>query len=201
MNTSTEPYKELFIVDYPDDLDGYPDAYYICNTCGAKLDDAPCAEHAPLNVPGLILIDCDATPRHYAWTLDSEAYPPTCMACAWRDLYDRHSKCEHSRHRAWRRWRITRWVARWAYALGIISGSATSYGGGGCHGCLSRVCWRGSRPYILGWPRWKWSCVLRGRHWPGEFVGLESCTKCLPCPDCGATTGCIYFCDNQAVAR
>lgn len=199
--TTGEPYKELLIVDYPDDTNGYPDVYYICNTCGTKVDDAPCAEHAPLNVPGLVLVDCDATPRHYMWTVDSEGYPSGCVACGWREIYDKHSTCEHSHHGPWRRWRITKWANLKAYSLGITGGHGASYGGG-CHGCVTRTRWRGSRSYVLGWPTWKWSCLLRKRHWPGHLVGLGCCTKCLPCPDCGSTSAdCIAWCDNQAVAR
>lgn len=74
-----------------------------------------------------------------------------------------------------------------AYTLGV-----TSNGPGWCwdtHGehLLGRPRLGGSRYYVVGWQVWKWRCVLRGRHWPGEPLG-PVCTKCAPWPCCGATT-------------
>lgn len=197
--TQTEPYKELFVFDYPDGDDDSPKAYFICNVCGVTVDDAPCTEHAPLNTPGLILVECDATPRHSrTWVLDSEGFTPPCMYCMYDGLQERVDYLERCRHWPWRRSRLFWRLASRAYWLGIVSGYGTSFGGGpyGHRGCAHGFGWRGQRPYILGWQRWKWSCLLRGRHWPGEFVGLGCCSKCLPCPDCGATSGCIDGCEN-----
>lgn len=94
-------------------------------------------------------------------------------------------------HRAWCRWRITGWVAHHGYALGLLSGSGWSMGGG-CDGCRT-LYWRGSRPYILGWSRGEWRCRT-GRnpacrpHRPADPIGLGYCSKCLPCPACGSET-------------
>lgn len=117
---------------------------------------------------------------------DPDCYPPSCPWCALNAEIEAHSGCEHKRHGPWRRWKIVHKIEGWAYVLGIVSGARFSWGGG-CSGCMT-IYFKGRRPYILGWERWKWSCLFRGRHWPGEYVGLDACGKCLPCPECGSTT-------------
>jgi hypothetical protein len=142
---------------------------------------------------GFELIDCTADPRHYPiyFELDSDGiYPPPCMYCAYQAVHDEHSGCQHSRHRAWRRWRITHWAASNLYASGLaVTGGGSSYGNG-CTGCLTALprFRRGRRPYVL-WLQWgTWRCLLKGHHLPGDHIALGYCAKCIPCPDCGSTT-------------
>jgi hypothetical protein len=193
-----EPYLE--VLDMRTDADGFFIAYFSCNVCGQNVDNAPCPDHAPLNVPGLQLIECDAIPRHpYAWLVCSEAHPPQCFWCRALTLQADIDEFRACKHWPWRRSHITYRIYSWMYALGIISSHLISWGGPDHRGCVDGAHWRGKRPYLLGWPRWKWNCLLRERHWPGRFVGLESCSKCLPCPDCGSSTSCFNgWCDNQA---
>jgi len=65
--------------------------------------------------------------------------------------------------------------------------------------------WRdlcGRRPYVLGWPAWKWHCLLRAHHWPGEPIGLGLCAKCAPCPECGSTVAaCPPTCPTRTDTR
>ncbi|MGI8333433.1 hypothetical protein ACRYCC_26070 [Actinomadura scrupuli] len=196
-------YLEVFVMD--DRPDGNPDCYFACNICERRLDDGPCPDHAPLNVPGLQLVECDAQPRHpHVWMVASEAYDPPCMYCAYELQQGRIDELTRCRHWGWRRSRLFGRVASRAYGLGVVTGYGTSFGGGpyAHHGCVHGFHWRGRRPYILGWERWKWNCLFRQRHWPGVFIGMECCAKCAPCPECGSTTTCFYgTCDNPAVTR
>lgn len=100
------------------------------------------------------------------------------------DLFD------HSNHGAWRRWRLTHWLARNLYTSGIAaSGGGYSYSSE-CSGCLTSLprFRRGERPYVL-WVKWgTWRCLFRGRHLPGDHIMWGYCAKCLPCPDCGSKT-------------
>lgn len=183
-----------------DKSDGSADWHYICNLCSRRLDDGPCPDHAPTDIPGLRLVECDAEPRHPSvWFVDGDYYEPPCMYCISADQAKRIDYFQRCRHWAWRRTRLFSRITGRAYALGIIGGSGSSYGNGeyAHHGCTYGLRWRGKRNYILGWPTWKWSCLLKQRHWPAEFVGLNSCSKCFPCPDCGATRGCHYGCENK----
>lgn len=106
---------------------------------------------------------------------------------AWSRVWRLENDERHARHGAWRRWRFTRWLLGWAYQLGVISGWGTT-STSACTGCVSRICWRGQRYYVLGLPRDTWRCLLVGHHRPGEPVGFGMCGKCLPCPECGSTT-------------
>ena len=112
--------------------------------------------------------------------------------------------------RSWRRWRITHWLIDKAYALGLISGAGFvsqphDRGPQAAHG----IYWRGSRPYVLFWPREKWVCLLRYRHrpyWPdGRPIFGGRCGKCLPWPCCGSidlhhVEGCPEAAEWQAEA-
>lgn len=200
-DTTTAYFETLVLGETPD---GELDCYFACNICDRRLDDGPCPDHAPLNVPGLQLADCYAEPRHpRTWALAGDNYGIPCMYCAYDALDERVQYLERCRHWAWRRTKLFKKLAGRAYALGIVGGYGISGGGGqyAHRGCAYGFRWRGSRSYILGWPTWKWSCLLRKRHWPAVFVGLESCTKCLPCPDCGGTgPECLYACGSQREA-
>lgn len=72
------------------------------------------------------------------------------------------------------------------YALGVASGDTWGLQG---DTQTVQVHWRGKRPYILGWPRPKWRCLLRYRHWPtSHMIFAGFCGKCCPWPCCGAIT-------------
>lgn len=200
-DTTTPAYFETLIMG--DGPDGRLDCYFACNLCDRRLDDGPCPQHAPLNVPGLQLADCTAEPRHArTWVLDGDTYGAPCMYCAYDAMNERVKYLERCRHRGWRRTRPFKWLAGCAYSLGIVIGYGISHGGGeyGHNGCAHGFRLLGKRSYILGWPTWKWSCLLRKHHWPATFVGLDSCSKCLPCPDCGSTTSCFSGCENAGAS-
>jgi hypothetical protein len=104
-------------------------------------------------------------------------------------------KCYGRRH--WRRWRLTHWLLQQSYGLGLIAGSSLDTH---CHwdcpghpsswGWVAGDIWilRWHRPYVLGWPSWKWGCLIRRRHLPGQEIGFGRCGRCLPWECCGATT-------------
>jgi hypothetical protein len=199
MDVTTAPYKELFVTDAGGGLCGY-----ICNQCGRNVDHEPCPEHAPVEVPGLQMVHCDARPRHRRmWVLDFEGIESSCPYCQLNQRDERIAYLERCRHWSWRRSRLTRLLAGWAYALGIVAGYAVGVGGCpyGHHGCVYGFRWLGRRSYILGWPRWKWHCLLVAGHWPGPDGGTELCGKCFPCPDCGSTTSCFTRCERAGGER
>jgi len=81
-------------------------------------------------------------------------------------------------------WPLTWRLVGWLYALGVIAGSRW-HSPGGMRRAYVTVTWRDLRghcPYVLGWPAWKWHCLLRAHHWPGEYIGLGLCAKCAPAP-------------------
>lgn len=151
----------------------------------------------------LVQLDCDHdhAPTFVRDDDDFSSYIP-CPWCVADDAWERVREFEHARNlRRHRRHpgastRLAQWLASWAYALGVIAGYGTTYSNT-CRGCVDAIKWRGRRPYVLGVARWQWSCLLRGRHWPGEYIGLDACGKCLPCPDCG-TTAADHDCPNGA---
>ena len=57
--------------------------HYECNRCGVEVDAAnPCPDHAPTEFAGLVLIDCQATPRHaLMFAYDNEGFTPDCLFC------------------------------------------------------------------------------------------------------------------------
>lgn len=72
------------------------------------------------------------------------------------------------------------------YALGVISGACHSYGGG--KPPEHRGHWRGRRPYVLGFQRERWGCLIKRHHVASDeerYGGL--CGRCMPCPYCGET--------------
>lgn len=152
--------------------------------------DSTGAEVHPVTVHDLVKVDCTAEPAHEPMWMkfdDELWWAPSCPICSYERERDAHAGCRHSHHRAWRRWKITRRALGWAYSMGLVSGWGQTYDGY-CNGCVSGVLpVRGRRTYALGWPTWKWGCLFKGRHWPGQFIGLGLCTKCAPCPECGST--------------
>lgn len=166
---------------------------YRCGTCGTE--DVPCAEHAPGEFAGLMLTDCCAEPPHAkTWVYANDGYGAPCMYCAYEAAEQAHRGCEHSRHRAWRRWKIVHKFAGYGYSLGFVKGSGVRYGGG-CRNCLAGLQW-GRSSYLLGWDNWKWKallrCLKRG-HLPIGYDAcsrssdgreMDFCVKCSPCPGC-----------------
>ncbi len=200
-------YREVFVSVVEDEETGAETEVYAfhCNICDRTLNDGPCPDHAPLHVPGLRPFECDVTPAHLGWVVDAEDYGVPCPWCLLTAEMAHAAELEIRRdwHSRWRGWAVARRVAAWAYAAGVVAG----YGVGTCQQpghswCLRSARWSGRRPYVLFWPAWKWRCLLRFRHWPGDQIIMGYCGKCLPCPACGSRTyghepGCA---DNQAVS-
>lgn len=115
-----------------------------CNLCGRNVNDAPCLEHAPTEVPGLILARCEKDPRHNVFIYaneGAEAYGTGCTACDNIALADTALRLRHATHRLWRRSRLTRRVLGLAYRLCLISGWGTDYNLY-CAGCISVLYFR-----------------------------------------------------------
>lgn len=179
MDGVTEYQQQFVIHDTGDDR---IDCGWVCNICYTPVDETPCPDHAPVHVPGLELVPCTASPRHpFMWLHACEDLGyggPECAFCELTAAQQAHAGCEHARHPAWGRWWITHRLLSHAYVLGIITGHGAIYGSA-CDGCLTSVRWRGQRPYVLGWPRWKWVCLRRG-HWPGAEYAPDACARCHP---------------------
>jgi hypothetical protein len=186
MTTTEIPYLEAFGCFRDDgedhDHEGDCDWGFYCAACSRPVNDGPCPVHAPRDIPGLVLAECDATPRHpHTWFYATEGYPPPCMYCSWDALNESHRGCEHSHHRPWRRWKATRWLASRGYTLGVTSGHSISWGAG-CDGCVTGVR-PGRSPYVLFRQREWWSCLLRRRHLFRPVDGLSwMCDRCNPDP-------------------
>lgn len=135
------PYVSLFV--YDETRHRYA---LICNVCGVDVQDSPCPLHTPLDVPGLALIACAATPRHErVWMVASDTadYQP-CPICLLEQARGEHEGCEHARHGRWRAWRVTRRVVRFLEMTRVTTGH-TFVIGGDCPGCVHRVGWRWAR--------------------------------------------------------
>ncbi|MEV0214254.1 hypothetical protein [Micromonospora sp. NPDC050695] len=177
----TLAYQEQFVLD-SDEYTGPAGTVFACNICDTPVDDQPCPVHAPNAVAGLRLVDCDAEPRHLLWVHDRDDYGIPCYLCAWVKQAEAERLERQCRHWPWRTWRITSWLDRRAYSLGITGSGGNTYGDGH-NGCVTGVRFRGSRSYILGVSRDVWRCWLSG-HRRGEPVGFGFCGKCVPWPCC-----------------
>lgn len=173
-------YTELFVMYDADDNQVTP--HFECSVCDRDVTDEPCPVHAPINVPGLRLADCDATPRHYMWVHQRDDYGFPCPACRIWEQAEQDRLARQCRHWPWRSWRITSWLSRQAYSLGVLTGGAIAWGDGH-DACVTFGRWRGHRSYLLGVQRATWRCWSRG-HWRGEEVGFGFCGKCVPWPCC-----------------
>lgn len=180
MADTATAYTELFDYDAP----GGPN--FVCSTCNRLVGEQPCPDHAPTQVSGLRLVDCDANPPHLIFVHDRDDYGADCFQCRLNDYYEKEQQERQCRHWGWRAWRITDRAASLAYQLGIIGSSGNTYGDGH-NGCVNGVRFRGPRPYVLGVSRDVWRCWFRG-HRRGEPVGLGMCGKCVPWPCCKAIT-------------
>lgn len=134
--------------------------------------------------------ECSNEPAHEAVYFDPPEgeswYPPGCPLCQIDSLRKILDACHH---RAWRRWRVTHWLARQAYASGLAAHGGTSSWSATHNWCLSQVPGiRGRRVYVLWVSVDWWSCLLRRHHVQGEPIGLGLCAKCAPCPGCGSKT-------------
>lgn len=85
-------YQELFRCfvpnrpgEDPDDHEHDPslpcDWGWLCSHCDRRVDDQPCPEHAPVAVPGLRLVECQAEPRHWLFAHDRDDYGHGCPWC------------------------------------------------------------------------------------------------------------------------
>lgn len=165
--------------------DGPCDWTFLCSLCGHDMAGGPCPDHTPEDIPGLRLVECGAEPRHArTWLTDDDGFGPPCPWCVIDAAGREHEGCEHASHGRWRRSRAVHRFLSWGYGMGFVGSYGSSYGGG-CRGCVAGVRW-GRSSYLAGWPRWKWRCLLKARHWPGEEVLDGMCGKCCPCPDCGS---------------
>ena len=182
----SEPYREVLVMD-----DEHPSGRvgFVCAICRRELDSRPCPDHAPVDVPGLTLVDCQATPRHWLWVLASDGndYGLPC----WRCEVERSSKAGYeqaqrrARHwaRRWRGWPATRWLVGKASSLGVIAGYCLEVG---TPTRVEGIFWRGRRHSILGVGRDAWRCLLIGHHRRGEDFGGGWCGKCAPWRCCGS---------------
>ncbi len=104
--------------------------------------DTYLSEHPPTEPPGFYLIPCYATPRHQPEYIPvfHDVYEPNCRACHIATMVEEHAECEHSHHKAWRRWRITKRALGWGYKHGLVKG----YGhrcDAHCKGCVVGIAW------------------------------------------------------------
>ncbi len=174
-------YTELFVMPEDDTL-----PYFACSVCDRNVSDEPCPDHAPLTPPpGLRLVDCVATERHLIYVINRDDYGFPCPECQLMPYFEDEAKARQCRHWAWRRTKVWRRLVSTMYVLGVIPGSASSWGNG--HDwCVTVGGLYGRRPYILGVPRETWRCWLKG-HRRGEEVGFGFCGKCVPWTCCGST--------------
>lgn len=165
-----------------EDVDDWGDYY-------AARAEALC-ENPPPAPAGFQLVECNKSPRHWpTYTVLEDDYGAPCMYCAWEQLNEAHSGCEHSHHGRWRRWRIAKWLVTQSYVSGLTAGGYGYSMNAHCDWCLSTLPrWRGKRAYVLWVKRETWRCLLRGRHLPGDHIAFGYCSKCLPCPECRSTT-------------
>ncbi|MEU7980513.1 hypothetical protein AB0B63_18515 [Micromonospora sp. NPDC049081] len=192
MDTNTLAYQERFVLT--DDENTYPDGtVFACNVCDTPVDDRPCPQHAPTEVPGLRLVDCKAEPRHLLWVHDRDDYGTPCYLCAYIEQAEQERQARQCRHWGWRSWKAIWWLSLKLYALGVSKGGSITRGDGH-DGCVTFGRLTGNRSYILGVSRDVWRCWLSG-HRRGEPVGFGFCGKCVPWPCCGSSreehnTGC-----------
>lgn len=157
-----------------------------CSVCHADVNERPCAEHAPREVPGLRLADCTANPPHVTYGHEREDYGLPCPWCQLAERAERDRLARQCRHWGWRRWAVTRWAEGWAYRLGITSGGGAKWGDG-CNWCVDHIRFTGRRVYLLGVPRGVWRCWARGHRRGVEVLGFDSCGTCTPWTCCGST--------------
>lgn len=83
---------------------------------------------------GLRRVRCDATPPHRTWVIDDGGYGPPCPWCR-LDQYEQADQAR-CRHRAWRRWALTRRAVLALHRVGLLTGPGVWKVGYGCDRCL-----------------------------------------------------------------
>lgn len=167
------------------DHEGSCDWGWSCSQCGYDLTAGPCPDHAPTAFPGLVLVDCDAEPRHWTWIHAHDGYPAPCTPCQLAAEMDAHRGCAHALHGAWRAWKFTGRVDRWGARVGLWNGFTSFTLGGGCNGCRTRFRWS-PRFWVLGVRKTTAAHVLRTGHRPVETHGEDWCKRCHPDPELSA---------------
>jgi len=127
---------------YCEELTTWPELLWTCNLCGGDVGEAPCPEHAPTAVPGLVLAYCANNPRHNVFVYASELteeFPVACTACDNIALAETNLRLTHAAHARWRRSRLVRRLLRLATHLCLINGYGTRYNLY-CYGCIDLVC-------------------------------------------------------------
>lgn len=121
--------------------------YFVCATCDTDVTWQPCPEHAPVDVPGLVLAECDAAEPHArTWVLAREnGYGTPCPWCLLADARAAHDGCEHALHGRWRSWSVTKRVLSLLSRVGAATYAARY--SKDCRGCRTniRIGWRRSR--------------------------------------------------------
>ena len=119
---------------------------WFCNQCFNQLPDKRqgCPEHAPLEVPGFQLTDCNNPehPRTFVYA-DNGGYGAPCGWCAHDAMSEAHKDCDHAQHRAWRRWGVTERTMVMLSRLRLVKGMCWS----NCNRrgyCVSGIAWRWS---------------------------------------------------------
>lgn len=130
--------------DHPGDVDC--DWGWVCNQdgCYNRADTDPCSDHAPVAVPGLRLVECQASPRHWLFAHDRDDYGHSCPWCEADRLWATLSTVSFCTHRPWWRWRVTGRTVSLLYRLRMVRSYHWSHGDG-CHGCLTITHWRWSK--------------------------------------------------------
>lgn len=183
-NDLLDTYTEVFVMSNGDDGEAFP--HFECSMCDRDVTDEPCTDHAPLTPPpGLREVECWAEPKHLLYVINRDDYGYPCPECRLVPHIEAEREAAQCRHWAWRRSRAWRWLAGRAYRLGIVHGTASSWGDGH-EWCTTLSGIRGERRYILGAARETWRCWFNG-HRRGEDIGMFGyCGKCLPCGSCGS---------------
>lgn len=140
------PYIELFVNDESAESSELT-WRWICNVCGIDvglIDRKHCPLHVPGEVPGLVMAECWAEPKHSrVWYPDQEnGYGNPCPFCMYEPTAQAHELCAHAAHGRWRRWKATHRVLRALSLAGLVRGLVYSFGRG-CQDCVTF--------------RWRWS--------------------------------------------
>jgi hypothetical protein len=134
-------YYERFVMDEDEEVPDRPYTF-VCTACLRDVDQEPCPDHAPLAPPpGLRLVECAASPRHWMFVHDRDDYGAPCPQCRLDDYYQKERLARQCRHWPWRRWPVLRWT--WRYVLdplGLTKGTVWTTGDG--HRSCMTMSWR-----------------------------------------------------------
>lgn len=135
----SEPYSEVFVWTHPSGMCGFA-----CSVCGLDVNAEPCPAHAITEVPGLRLVECANTPRHWEWVHERDDYGVPCPWCQLAVYWERDRLARQCRHWPWRRWRSIRHLDRYVLRPLRLSKGLCWTTGDGHAGCQT-WCWRWSR--------------------------------------------------------